>query len=130
MNIVMFAAMAGLSLCLHASASAADNPLMGQWIDKLPSGNAMIIEFTPERISFQNLTPEGALLPASVFPVSYKAEGKGQFVIAIEGQPADPMAVMLTAPDKLSLKFPGRDPRDLERYVPAIGGQAKPKGHP
>ena len=124
-------ALAGLVLCLGAPAFAADNPLMGQWIDKLPSGNAMIIEFTPERISFQNLTPEGNLLPASVFPVTYKTEGKDQYVVAIEGQPSDPMAVMLTGPGKLSLKFPGREPRDLVRYVPeAAPAPAKPKGHP
>jgi len=124
------AAIAGLSLCLLSPAFAADNPLLGQWIDKLPSGSAMIIEFGAERVSFTNMTAEGNLLPPSVFPVTYKPEGKDQFVIAIEGQPSDPMAVMLTAPGKLSLKFPGRDPRDLVRYVPEAVAPAKPKGHP
>ena len=131
MNILKSAAaLASLFVCLLMPAFAADNPLMGQWIDKLPSGSAMIIEFTAERISFTNMTEDGALLPASVFPVSYKAQGKDQFVVAIEGQPTDPMAVMLTGPGKLSLKFPGRDPRDLVRYVPQAAAPAKPKGHP
>ncbi len=132
MNILKSAAaLAGLSLCLLSQAFAADNPLMGQWIDKLPSGSAMIIEFSAERVSFTNMTVEGNLLPASVFPVTYKPEGKDQFVIAIEGQPSDPMAVMLTGPGKMSLKFPGRDPRDLIRYVPdAAAAPAKPKAHP
>ncbi len=118
------------TLCLLSQAFAADNPLMGRWIDKLPSGSAMIIEFSAERISFTNMTAEGNLLPPSVFPVTYKPEGRDQFVIAIEGQPSDPMAVMLTAPGKLSLKFPGRDARDLVRYVPEAAAPAKPKAHP
>jgi hypothetical protein len=131
MNILKSAAaLAGLFLCLLAPASAADNPLMGQWVDKLPSGASMIIEFKPAQISFTSMTPDGNLLPPSVFPVSYKAEGKDQFVIAIEGQPSEPMAVMLTAPGKLSLKFPGRDARDLVRYVADAAAPAKPKGHP
>ncbi|MGE4061826.1 MAG: hypothetical protein AB7E79_00515 [Rhodospirillaceae bacterium] len=132
MNILTSAAaLAGLFLCLLAPASAADNPLMGQWVDKLPSGASMIIEFSPERISFTNVTPDGNFLPASVFPVTYKPEGREQYVVAIEGQPNDPMAVMLTGPGKISLKFPGRDARDLVRYVaPPAAAPAKPKGHP
>lgn len=131
MNILKsVVALAGLFLCLQGPARGAENPLMGRWIDKLPSGASMIIEFTPERISFTSMTEEGNLLPPSVFPITYKAEGKDQYVIAIEGQPSEPMAVMLTAPGKLSLKFPGRDARDLVRYVPDAAAPAKPKGHP
>ncbi len=125
------AAVAGFVLCLSASAFAAENdPIVGQWIDKLPDGNAMIIEFTLDRISFQGMTVEGSLVPPSVFPAIYKKEGDGQFTVAIEGQPQDPMAVMVTGKDKLSLKFPGRDSRDLVRYVPEAAAPAKPKGHP
>lgn len=122
---------AGLVLSLSASALAAEaDPIVGQWIDKLPDGNAMIIEFTVDRISFQGMTVDGALVPPSVFPATYKKEGDGQFTVAIQGQPQDPMAVMLTGKDKLSLKFPGRDSRDLTRYVPEAAPSAKPKGHP
>lgn len=124
------AALAAFSIALAGGVSAAENPLMGKWIDKLPSGASMIIEFTPTQISFQNLTEDGAFLPASIFPITYRSEGKDQYVIAIEGQPSDPMAVMLTAPNKLSLKFPGRDARDLDRYVAANPEPARPRGHP
>jgi hypothetical protein len=124
-------ALAGLFVSLIGSASAADNPIMGQWLDKLPSGAQMIIEFTPERVSFTNVTPDGNFLPASVFPVTYQAQGKDQYVVAIEGQPTEPMAVMITGVGKMSLKFPGRGERDLVRYVPeAAPAPAKPKGHP
>lgn len=126
-------ALAGLLVSLAGSASAADNPIMGQWIDKLPSGASMIIEFTAERVSFTNVTADGNFLPASVFPVTYQAQGKDQYVIAIEGQPTEPMAVMITGIGKMSLKFPGRGERDLVRYVPEAAPAApaaKPKGHP
>ncbi len=124
-------AWAGLVVSLIGSASAADNPIMGQWIDKLPSGASMIIEFTPERISFTNVTADGNFLPASVFPVTYQSQGKDKYVVAIEGQPSEPMAVMITGTGKMSLKFPGRDERDLVRYVPqASPAPEKPKGHP
>ncbi len=127
--------LAGLLVSLAGSVSAADNPIMGRWIDKLPSGASMIIEFTPEHISFTNVTPDGNFLPASVFPVTYQAQGQDQYVVAIEGQPTEPMAVMITGVGKMSLKFPGRGERDLVRYVadaaPASpAAPAKPKGHP
>lgn len=124
------AAFASVYLCLLAPASAADNPVVGRWIDKLPSGASMIVEFSAAQVSFQSMTAEGNLLPPSVFPVTYKSEGKDQFVVAIEGQPSEPMAVMLTAPGKLSLKFPGRDARDLVRYVAETAAPAKPRAHP
>lgn len=123
------AALTGLAMCLLGPALAADaDPIIGRWVDKLPDGNSMIVEFTLTQISFQGVTQAGAAVPPSVFPAMYKKEGDGKFVVAIEGQPNDPMAVMLTGKDKLSLKFPGRDARDLVRYVEAA--PEKPKGHP
>ena len=52
-----------------------------------------------------------------------------ELTVAIEGQPQDPMAVMVMGPGKLSLKFPGRDARDLTRYIESAQA-AKPKAHP
>ncbi len=125
------AALAGLMVCLAGSAFAAEtNPLLGAWIDKLPGGNSMVIEFSAERISFQGVTEDGTMAPPSAFPASYKKQAEGQFIIAIEGQPNDPLAVSLEGANKLTLKFPGRDPRELTRYNPEAAAPAKPKGHP
>ena len=123
-------ALAGLVLCLSGPVLAAEaDPIIGQWIDKLPDGNAMIVEFTVDRISFTGVTTDGSHVPPSVFPARYKKEGDGKFTVAIEGQPQDPMAVMVMGPGKLSLKFPGRDARDLTRYTESAQA-AKPKAHP
>lgn len=128
-SLTSMAALAGLSFCLLGQAFAAEaDPIIGRWLDKLPDGNSMIVEFTATQISFQGVTQGGAAVPPSVFPAMYKKEGDGKFVVAIEGQPQDPMAVMLTGADKISLKFPGRDARDLVRYVPPPA--EKPRGHP
>jgi len=124
------AALAGLTVCLAGPAfSAENNTLFGMWIDPLPGGNSMVIEFTPERISFQGMTPDGSMAPPSTFPATYeKQKGDGQFIVAIEGQPNDPLAVSVEGADKLTLKFPGRDPRELKRYTPQAA--ARPPGHP
>lgn len=130
MNIVKsLAAAAGFVLCLAHAAFAADaNPLIGQWIDKLPSGNAMVIEFSAKEISFQSMTADGGALPPSTFGASYQDEGGGKYTVAIEGQPGNPMAVTLGGGDKLSLQFPNMEPRNLVRYTPPL--TAKPPGHP
>lgn len=123
------AAVVGLIVYLTGAAFAAEaNPLLGAWLDKLPSGNSMLIEFTAERISFQGITPEGTMAPPSAFPATYRKDGADTFTVVIEGQPNDPLTVTVAGADKLTLQFPGRDPRDVTRYVPEA--PAKPKGHP
>jgi len=123
------AAVAGLSLSLMASAFAADaDPLVGKWIDKLPDGGAMIVEFTLKQVSFQQVTAEGMAAPASTFGATYTKEAADKFGVAIEGQPDQPMALVLLKTGKLNVKFPGRNARELSRYVPEV--DAKPKPHP
>ena len=84
MKILKFAgALAGLVLCLSGPVIAAESdPIIGQWIDKLPDGNAMIVEFTVDKISFTGVTVEGSHVPSSVFPVRYKKEGDGKCVVS------------------------------------------------
>lgn len=124
------AAMAGLLVCLAGQVWAADtDALMGRWIDKLPGGNAMVIEFAPERISFQGMLIDGTMAPPSAFGATYRQAADGKYTVEIEGQPNDPLTVTVTQSDKLTLQFPGRDPRDLIRFVPTEA-TAKPPGHP
>jgi hypothetical protein len=123
------AAVVGLSLSLMASAFAADaDPLVGKWIDNLPDGSAMIVEFTLKQVSFQQVTPDGLAVPPSTFGATYTKEAADKFGVTIEGQPNEPMALVLLKTGKLNVKFPGRNARELSRYVPEAN--AKPKAHP
>ena len=92
-----------------------ENPLIGQWVDQLPNGAAMITEFTADTISFWAINPTGARSETNVAPISYESLPNGGISISISGQDDTPLTAVMRSSDTLELVFPGMASRRLTR---------------
>ncbi len=110
-----------LTLCiaalLFAHPAAADdaNPLIGQWVDQLPNGAAMITEFTADTISFWAVNPAGAKSEANTAPITFETSPDGGVTIFISGQDDTPLTAVMRGADTVELVFPGMASRRLTR---------------
>jgi hypothetical protein len=113
-----------LTFCVAAlawlSASFAEdaNPLIGQWVDQLPNGSAMITEFSADAISFWAIGPAGEKSAANTAPITFEALPNGGIGISISGQDDTPLTAVMRGADSLELAFPGMASRRLTRHRP------------
>ncbi len=110
-----------LTFCIAAllfayPATAEDeNPLIGQWVDQLPNGAAMITEFTADTISFWAVNPSGAKSEANTAPISFETLPNGGISISIRGQNDEPLTAVMRGANTVELVFPGMASRRLTR---------------
>ncbi len=100
---------------VHPIAAREENPLIGQWVDPLPNGAAMITEFTADTISFWAINPTGAKSETNVAPISYESLPNGSISISISGQDDTPLTAVMRGTNTLELVFPGMASRRLSR---------------
>ena len=94
------------------------NPLIGQWVDQLPNGAAMITEFTAGSISFWAVSPAGAKSAANTAPVAFEQLPNGGIGISIKGQGDAPLTAVMRGANAVELVFPGMASRQLSRHQP------------
>lgn len=112
-----------LILCIAAllfaqSAGAEEvNPLIGQWVDQLPNGAAMITEFTADTISFWAVNPTGAKSETNTAPITFETLPNGGISISIRGQNDAPLTAVMRGANTVELVFPGMASRRLTRRL-------------
>jgi len=107
-----------LFIPLNIFAAEDSNPLIGQWIDPLPNGAAMITEFSADTISFWALSPTGEKSAENRAPVTFEALPNGGIGVSISGQNDTPLTAVMRGVNSLELAFPGMASRRLRRHQP------------
>ncbi len=95
-----------------------ENPLIGQWIDPLPNGAAMITEFSADTVAFWAVSPGGAKSETNSAPVTITKQDNGAYSIAIKGQEDTPLIAMMVGANAMQLAYPGMASRRLMRREP------------
>lgn len=103
---------------VDASVAQDANPLIGQWVDQLPNGAAMITEFSADTISFWALGPNGEKSAANSAPITFEHRPDGGIGISISGQDDTPLMAVMRGANTLELAFPGMASRRLTRHQP------------
>jgi hypothetical protein len=126
MKIVKLAGAVAGFLMLVGQAVAADvsTPAIGTWIDKLPDGATMVLNFTPDSVSFQPFDQSGRGGAPATMKVTYKKDANGDLQLTPETEVGEPLRVTMKDANTLELQFAGREPRTLTRQK-AEG----PRGH-
>ena len=107
-----------LFMSLNVMAAEAENPLIGQWIDPLPNGSAMITEFSVDTISFWAVSPTGEKSAENSAPVMFEVLPNGGIGVSISGQNDTPLTAVMRGANSLELAFPGMASRRLTRRQP------------
>ena len=119
MRNLVFALALFVPLCLQVKAQeieVGDNPLIGQWVDQLPDGAAMITEFSSDSVSFWSIGPNGAQSAVNTAPINFEARSDGAVDISIAGQGDTALTVVVRGVNTIELIFPGMSSRRLSRY--------------
>lgn len=108
---------AGLAI-VNTSVAEDANPLIGQWVDQLPNGSAMITEFSADTISFWAVSPAGEKSASNTAPITFDALPNGAIGISISGQDDTPLTAVMRGANSVELAFPGMGSRRLTRHQP------------
>ncbi len=93
-----------------------ENPLIGQWVDQLPDGAAMITEFSSDSVSFWAIGPNGEQSAVNTAPITFETRSDGDVDISIAGQEDTALTVIVRGVNTIELIFSGMSSRRLSRY--------------
>jgi hypothetical protein len=101
---------------LPAPAHAADPATVyGGWIEKLPTGNSMVTEFTPTQMTSYRLDAAGNKdMEMPRFSVSYK--DLSPTTIGVDFQGSGGVMLIIKDSKTLVMDFPGQGARTLTRF--------------
>jgi len=132
MQIFKFgAALAGLFMVGQAMAASPGDlsaPVIGVWVDKLPDGSSMMIDFASHGVTFHTMDTRGmGSGPPTTISVQYRKMPNGSLMLVPTGDVGEPMAVRVNGPDVMVIQFEGMQPRTLVRQKEQPA--QKPHGH-
>ncbi len=133
MNFARFgAALVGfLMLFAHAASAQQDIPFAGNWIDRMPDGNAMVTVISPYTVTFYVVDSHGNTSgPPTTISVDVSKPDEKTYLLSPTGAVGEPMAIQVKDGNTIYLQFKGRNPRTLKRWVEEESDQPRnPHGH-
>lgn len=112
------AALIGFLMVLvgHAALAQQPTPYIGNWIDRLPDGTAMVTSITPYTVTFSILDHNGNTNgPPTTISVAASKFSEDSYMLTPTGAVGEPMAVKVKDANTMYLQFEGRNPRMLRR---------------
>ncbi len=122
MNIARFvAAFAGILMLAFGHAASAQQlefPFIGNWVDRMPDGTAMVTMISPYTVSFMAVNKNGdSNGPATTIQISASKYSEDVYMLTPTGALGEPMAIKVKDANTIYLQFKDRVPRTLRRQV-------------